>query len=174
MTTSTSALMLLRQLGSTVGLSVGQAIWASDLRKRLADLPQVSFDTSSANLIDSVQTLKNIQPPEVRQLVQHAYTKSIALKWLVDTPVVGAGVIMMLFIRKYTLKRKIVHAAKEGEANADADAPRPEEVNEDDVERKLSPDVHNTKSSTQGSEYERFQSDRKGSISDVATLTKHS
>ncbi|THH27404.1 hypothetical protein EUX98_g6782 [Antrodiella citrinella] len=170
MATSTSALMLLRQLGSTVGLSVGQTIWATELRKRLAELPQITFDTSSENLVDSVQSLKNIQPAATRQLIQHAYTKSVALVWLVNTPIAVTGFIMMIFIRKYSLKRKIIQAPKKGVEDADA-APQPEEVN-DDVEKNppQSPIDSDVKVPPP---QESAQTSRQVSMSDVATLTKN-
>ncbi|KAH8104104.1 MFS general substrate transporter [Cristinia sonorae] len=170
MATSTSAVMLIRQLGSTVGLSVGQAIFATDLRKRLLELPQITFDTSSSNLIDSVQRLKDIEPPETRQLIQHAYTKSVSLVWLVDTPIIGFAFILMLFIRKYSLKRKIVRTAKAEDSDTDA----PVEAN-DDVERNLSPsDTRTTTIPPRTEEAEKVaKKDSESPTNGVTTLTKH-
>ncbi|TCD71968.1 hypothetical protein EIP91_000100 [Steccherinum ochraceum] len=123
-------------------MATSQTIWATDLQKRLRAIPNLDFDTSSQNLIDNVTHLKNLQPPEMRQLVQHAYTKSISLMWVVDTPFVGLGLIMMLFIRKYSLKRKTILSAKKGE---EVENDVPEEAN-DDVEKNLEPsDADDTK-----------------------------
>jgi hypothetical protein len=80
MATSTATVGLLRQLGSTIGVSIGQAIWSSvsysgslgdpltsciyntqELRSRLTGVQGLTIDTSSAGLADSVRQLKNIQ-----------------------------------------------------------------------------------------------------------------
>lgn len=80
MATSTATLGLLRQLGSTVGVSIGQAIWSSvrstnynvldyrvadispqELRKKLAEVPGAMIDTSSANLADSIRQINLIE-----------------------------------------------------------------------------------------------------------------
>ncbi|KIJ41235.1 hypothetical protein M422DRAFT_68286 [Sphaerobolus stellatus SS14] len=116
--TSTSTMILLRTIGGTIGISVGQAIWSSELRKRIAKIPNFNIDTSPAALTQSVPTLKNIQPAAVRQMVLHAYTKSIATIWIVDTPLLFVAFIMILFIRKYTLKRIIVRKAKDDKGGA--------------------------------------------------------
>ncbi|KAI0788876.1 MFS general substrate transporter [Abortiporus biennis] len=115
MATSTATFGLMRQLGATVGLAVGQTIWSTDLRKRIAALPGLTLDTSSTNLVDSIRQLHLIEPASVRQQVLHAYTKSISLIWLVDTPIICVSLVLVLFVKKYTLKRKIVRAPKKGE-----------------------------------------------------------
>ncbi|PSS35353.1 hypothetical protein PHLCEN_2v1690 [Hermanssonia centrifuga] len=108
MATSTATLGLLRQLGSTIGVSVGQAIWSSELRKRIALIPNANINTSSANLADSIRLLKNIEPASLRQQVQHAYTKSISTIWIVDTPFIGVCLVMVFFLKKYSFTRKVV------------------------------------------------------------------
>ncbi|KAF8581596.1 MFS amino acid permease [Ramaria rubella] len=112
MATSTAVFGLIRTLGSTVGVSVGQVIWSSELRKRVENIPGFDLSTSSAALVDSLREIKNIQPDSLRQEVLHAYTKSIATIWLVDTPIVGVGFIIVLFLKKYTLKRVIIRNEK--------------------------------------------------------------
>lgn len=134
MATTTATLGLLRQLGSTVGIAVGQAIWSTvslpiggvivcnalmtvttlqELRKKLALVSGVTIDTSSANLADSIRQINLIeaslvvnssrlsridviapQPLSLRREVQHAYTKSVAMIWIVDTPIVGLCLIL--------------------------------------------------------------------------------
>lgn len=112
MATSTATFAMMRQLGSTVGTAVGQAIWSSDLHKRIAKIPGVDIDTSSGGLVNSIRTLYKIQPLALQQQVIHAYTKSIATIWLVDTPIIGFSFILILFIKKYSLKRKVVRVEK--------------------------------------------------------------
>jgi len=94
MATSTGAMVLIRTIGGTVGISVGQAIWSSELRKRINKIANFTTDTSAAALAQGVRGLRDIQPPEVRQQVLHAYTKSIATIWIVDTPLIFVGFIL--------------------------------------------------------------------------------
>lgn len=113
MATSTATLGLLRQLGSTIGVSVGQAIWTSEIRRRLRSVQGLNLDTSSSGIADSVRKLKNIQPISLRNMVLHAYTKSIAVIWILDTPLLGVSLILVLFMKQYSLKRKFVQADEE-------------------------------------------------------------
>ncbi|EKM50103.1 uncharacterized protein PHACADRAFT_264644 [Phanerochaete carnosa HHB-10118-sp] len=111
MATSTSTLGLLRQLGSTVGVSVGQAIWSTELRKKLAMIPGAVINTSSANLADSIRQINMIEPLSLRRQIQHAYTKSISTIWIVNTPLVGMCMILVFLLKHYTLKRKAARPA---------------------------------------------------------------
>ncbi|KAF8485604.1 major facilitator superfamily domain-containing protein [Gautieria morchelliformis] len=121
MATSTATFVLLRTLGGTVGISVGQAIWSSEVRKRIVNIPNYRPDTSAGALTQSVTQLKNITPPALRQQVLHAYSKSIATIWIVDTPLIGVGFLMSLFILRYTLKRNVVRSEKPTGAAPEAD-----------------------------------------------------
>ncbi|TFK55105.1 MFS general substrate transporter [Heliocybe sulcata] len=108
MATSTSTFMFIRTLGGTIGISVGEAIVTSVLRKRISAIPGVSIDTSPSALNQEVRRLGSIADPTQRQAVIHAYTRAISTIWLVNTPILGAGLIMVLFMRHYTLKRATV------------------------------------------------------------------
>jgi len=144
MATSTAAMVLIRTVGGTVGISVGQAIWSNELRIRIAKIAGFTTDTSPAALTEAVRTLKDIQPDSLRQQVLHAYTKSIATIWIVDTPIVFVGFIMstftylllialvfthlpallfvVLFVRKYTLKRTVVRSEAKTKGTAEPTA----------------------------------------------------
>ncbi|THU98311.1 MFS general substrate transporter [Dendrothele bispora CBS 962.96] len=122
MATSTAAFGLVRTLSGSVGLSVGNVIFTNSLENRLKDVPE--YDTSGksiSELTNDLRGLVNIQPPELRQQVLHAYTKSVSLMWIVCTPVLFTGFIIVLFIRSYSLKRNVVHT----ENNKLAQAPSP-------------------------------------------------
>ncbi|KJA27390.1 hypothetical protein HYPSUDRAFT_35275 [Hypholoma sublateritium FD-334 SS-4] len=108
MATTTATFGFIRTLGATVGISIGQAIYASVIRKKVARIPGLTLDTSPAGLSESVRKLKDIADPVTRAAVIQAYTKSISMIWIVMTPIVGVGFIMVLFIKAYTLKRTIV------------------------------------------------------------------
>ncbi|KAG9226121.1 hypothetical protein CCMSSC00406_0005032 [Pleurotus cornucopiae] len=113
MATSTATFGFIRTMGGTVGVSVGQAIFSSTLRKRLARIPNLELDTSPAALSESVRHLTSIPDPLVRSQVIHAYARSISEIWLSMTPIVGAGFVMVLIVRHYTLKRTIVKGGQE-------------------------------------------------------------
>ncbi|EIN07242.1 MFS general substrate transporter [Punctularia strigosozonata HHB-11173 SS5] len=105
MATSTATFGFLRTLGGTVGISVGEAILSSELTRRIRKIPNVPIDTSAAALSSSVRQIKNIPDAATRVAVMHAYTKSISTIWIVMTPIVGVGFIMVMFLKHYTLKR---------------------------------------------------------------------
>ncbi|KAJ7685325.1 major facilitator superfamily domain-containing protein [Mycena polygramma] len=110
MATSTSTYGFIRTLGGTVAIAIGQAIITSTLRKKIAQIPNLTLgiDTSAASLSENVISLKSIADPVQRAAVIHAYARSISMIWLVVTPILGAGFIMTLFIRQYTLARTTV------------------------------------------------------------------
>jgi len=122
MATSSTAFGVVRLLGSTIGISVGQAIWSGVLRSRLSKIPNLTFDLSGAALADSVRRIQTIQPDSVRQQVLHAYTKGVSAIWLVNTPLIGLSFVAVLFLKNYTLKRKIIRAGEKGVEEAQAPA----------------------------------------------------
>jgi EmrB/QacA subfamily drug resistance transporter len=108
MATSTGAFGFLRTMGGTVGISVGQAIYSSILKRKINKIPDLSgIDTSPAALAESVRTLKNLPQPERGQVI-HAYAESISAIWIFNTPLVAVGFIMVLFMKAYSLKRTTI------------------------------------------------------------------
>ena len=102
-------------------LCSGAAIYASQLRNRLADLPAFgnSIDTSSAAALLGINlsTLTQIEPPALQQQVLHAFTRSISTIWIVATPLNAVGLVAVLFLRRYSLDRTVNRmAAKDGKA----------------------------------------------------------
>jgi hypothetical protein len=77
---------------------------------KIAKIPNLNFDASPAALSQSVNHLKDIENVEQRSAVIQALSKSISTIWIVMTPILGAGFIMVLFVRKYSLKRTVVQA----------------------------------------------------------------
>ncbi|KAJ7661600.1 major facilitator superfamily domain-containing protein [Mycena polygramma] len=114
MATSSTTFGLFRTLGSTIGISVGQAIWSGVLRQRISKIPNLTLDLSGAALADSARQIQFIQPESVRQQVLHAYTKGVSAIWLVNTPIICVCFIAVLFLKKYSLKRKVIRAGKKG------------------------------------------------------------
>ncbi|KAF8892484.1 MFS amino acid permease [Infundibulicybe gibba] len=121
MATSTATFGFIRTLGGTVGISVGQAIFSSTLRKKIAHIPNLALDTSPAALSESVRRLKDLPDPVQRNAVIHAYARSISEIWISMTPIVGASFVLILLIRKYSLKRAAVHTGAKEKAVADVE-----------------------------------------------------
>ncbi|KAH9071142.1 MFS general substrate transporter [Lactarius deliciosus] len=111
MATSTGTFGFLRTMGGTVGISVGQAIFTSILKKKINRIPDLNgFDTSPAALSESVRTLHSLPQPEKGQVI-HAYAQSISAIWVFNTPIVAVGFIMVLFMKAYSLKRTTIQGA---------------------------------------------------------------
>jgi len=124
MAASSTTFGLFRSLGSTIGISVGQAVWAGVLRDRLAKISNLtpSLNFSSAGLADSVRQIQAIQPDSARHEVQHAFTKSVSAIWIVNTPIICLCLFAVLFLKKYSLKRKVIRAGKKGAVASEVSA----------------------------------------------------
>ncbi|KAF7970050.1 hypothetical protein HWV62_25286 [Athelia sp. TMB] len=109
MATSTSAYILVRALGGTIGISIGGAIYASELQHKL---PQISGYSPTGSYTDTsnLSGLIHIEPDSLRQEVLHVYTKSVSTIWLAFTPLIGFGFLCSLLIRSYSTQRKTVTA----------------------------------------------------------------
>lgn len=66
--------------------------------------------------MESVHTLRKDYPnPTQLHEVIHAYTRAIVTIWIALTPIIGFCFIIVLFIREYTLKRKVVRGDQQGQ-----------------------------------------------------------
>ncbi|KAJ7647982.1 major facilitator superfamily domain-containing protein, partial [Roridomyces roridus] len=111
--TSYATFMLFRYLGSTIGLSIGQTVWTGVVQGRLRKMPGLNLDISSAALANSARHIQSIEVLAFRDCqVLRAYTKGISDIWLLLTPILCLGLIwyLALFMKKYSLKRRIVRA----------------------------------------------------------------
>lgn len=161
MATSTATFIFVRQLGGTIGVSIGQAIWSSvriyvylivstlansnvpqTLRRKAAAIKGVTIDTSPGALAQSVRSLRTLYPDATqRQEVIHAYTLGVTTIWLSLLPMVGFSFLLVLFLRKYTLKRTIVRGGK-GSENA-GDEKSPEELGNAEAGEKSKDNTNN-------------------------------
>ncbi|KAF7318122.1 Membrane transporter [Mycena chlorophos] len=114
MASSTAVFLLLRMLGYTVGIAVGQTVWTSVLRKKLAKISGLSIPLDPTSLANYIRQLGTIQPESVRQQVIQAYTQSVSTIWIVDTPIVAFCFFAVFLLKKYSLKRKVIRAGKDG------------------------------------------------------------
>ncbi|KAH8927770.1 MFS general substrate transporter [Atractiella rhizophila] len=135
MATSTTALLLARQLAGSIGISLGQTIYANELTRRLGKIPDYVGPTGAAARND-VRDLVHIQPPELRRQVLHAYAESLTTVWIFLVPCSVVGTLVVFLYRKYTLKRVIVKASGEKE-DKDADAAeKRDSLIEEEVEKR--------------------------------------
>ncbi|KLO19543.1 MFS general substrate transporter [Schizopora paradoxa] len=111
MAVSTAVFTLLRTLGGTVGISVGDTIFASELSKRLKRIPGYTISGGSPVTAD-FSALHQIEPLALRQQVLHAFTRSLATIWIVNVPLCFVGLCLVLLIRQYTLKQQVVRNPK--------------------------------------------------------------
>ncbi|KZV94441.1 MFS general substrate transporter [Exidia glandulosa HHB12029] len=118
MATATATFVLIRQLGGTMGISIGGSIYSSELHRRLRDIGY----TAIGDVVNDVRGLIHIEPLALRQQVLHAYTKSISTIWLVWTPLVVVGFLCAIPIREYAMKRAVVNTGKGPSDNKDATA----------------------------------------------------
>ncbi|KAF8265936.1 MFS general substrate transporter [Lactarius quietus] len=108
MATTTGAYGFLGAMGGTIGISIGQAIYTSILKRKINRIPELSgIDTSPSALSERVTTLHHLSQPE-RGLIIHAYARSISAIWVINTLVAGVGFILVLFMKAYSLKRTII------------------------------------------------------------------
>ncbi|KAG9127819.1 hypothetical protein FRC07_008829 [Ceratobasidium sp. 392] len=115
MATATATFGLIRTLGGTIGISVGGAIYASEVKRRVASISGFSGSSlSQGQLETNVHGLKNIQPEELRQQVLHAFTRSLSTIWIVMTPLLFFGTLCVLVLRSYTLVRQVERGQKKG------------------------------------------------------------
>jgi len=117
MATTTATFGFIRTLGGTVGISVGQAIFSSILAQKIRRIPNLTIDTSPAALSQSVGKLKQIPDPVQKALVIDTYARSISHIWIVMTPIVGVCFILVLGLKKYSLKRPVVKQGGQEDTN---------------------------------------------------------
>ncbi|KAG9086328.1 hypothetical protein FRC06_003147 [Ceratobasidium sp. 370] len=130
MATATATFGLIRTLGGTIGISVGGAIYASEVKRRVASISGFSgSNLSQGQLETDVHGLKNIQPEELRQQVLHAFTRSLATIWIVMTPLLFFGTLCVLVLRSYTLVRQVERGQKKGAEKTEAEG-EPDESTE--------------------------------------------
>ncbi|KAF8550442.1 hypothetical protein OG21DRAFT_1525132 [Imleria badia] len=102
--TATSGFMFLRVLGGAVGLSIGEAIIASMLPRKLVAIPNIA----SLGIGDTISDVT------LRNEVLHAWARSIATIWMVTTALAGVALISTLFLREYSVDRKTVYSGRVG------------------------------------------------------------
>ncbi|ORY80421.1 major facilitator superfamily domain-containing protein [Protomyces lactucae-debilis] len=101
MAVSTSGMVLLRAIGGSIGITIGGAIYSSQLAKRL---PAAYRTTSN---IEAVAGLVKINPASLRLEVLDDYADAIRTIWIVMTPLAALALLSSLFQREISLKRAV-------------------------------------------------------------------
>ncbi|KAI0686663.1 major facilitator superfamily domain-containing protein [Cerioporus squamosus] len=114
MATSSAAFMLLRLIGSAIGVSVGDTVLESEVRRRTKTI--VGYQYQGSGTVDNFAALKSIQPESLRATVIRAYTRSLSTLWVLVTTLVGFGFILSLLIARYSLKPSTPTSAAVGQA----------------------------------------------------------
>ena len=140
---TTATMALVRSLSGTIGITLGGTILNSDFAQRAKNIPGLeNVIAAGASHLDS-RTLRNLQPPELAQAAVSAYAQSIRLIWIVSTPIVGAAFIAVLFVKGYSLKRRVQHAGKapaeKGDEEKQSDAPDAVATTEEEEEEESDP-----------------------------------
>ncbi|KAI9571312.1 MFS general substrate transporter [Boletus coccyginus] len=113
MATSTGAYVFLRTLGGTIGITIGEAIISSTLQQKLRGVAGLTINTSVASINDSIRQIGLIPDATLRAEVMHVFARSISTIWLVNTPLSALGLILVVFIRAYSLHRTIIREGAE-------------------------------------------------------------
>ncbi|OSX65017.1 hypothetical protein POSPLADRAFT_1167168 [Postia placenta MAD-698-R-SB12] len=128
MATSTATFGFLRLLGGSMGVTIGDAILSGVLQRKVKNIPNLMINTSASNLNQFVPQIKNIPNEQARVALMTAYCQAISTIWTVNTPIIGVGFILVLFLKNYSLKRNIVRGGAQN--NADLEAGQAEQVAE--------------------------------------------
>ncbi|KZO93352.1 MFS general substrate transporter [Calocera viscosa TUFC12733] len=106
MATSTATFGLLRTLGGTIGVSIGGAIYQSEVQRRAAAVPGWT-PPSQSQLTSNVRQLSDIQPESLRDAVLYAFTKSVSTIWIVCTPIIFVALVLCTFFSQQSATHRV-------------------------------------------------------------------
>ncbi|EPQ29502.1 uncharacterized protein PFL1_02721 [Pseudozyma flocculosa PF-1] len=122
MSTTTAAMQLIRSLSGTMGIAISGALFNSEAQKRLERIPD--FDPRSILSESGAQDLTGlvkIQPPELSRQVIDAYAKGLQVVWILFAPLAGAGLLAVLGVKGYSLRRNIKRGEEEAKVPAEGE-----------------------------------------------------
>jgi len=111
MATASSAFMFLRTVGGAVGIAIGESIIATVLMREVDKIPNfasLGLGTTIAELNNNVGLVHSISDVTVRNAVYQAWSDAIGTIWIASAPIAGFTLILSLFMREYSMNRKIV------------------------------------------------------------------
>ncbi|KAK7025074.1 MFS general substrate transporter [Favolaschia claudopus] len=131
MATSTGAFYLVRTLGATMGVSLGGVAFQSQLASRLSAIPTLANTPTLTSILQGdYKNIKFIEPPQLRQEIIVALSRSLRTIFIMLTPISAATFLFSLLVRHYSLERNFVQKVRPMEKSQ---APTPIEVEKADV-----------------------------------------
>ncbi|OJA20399.1 hypothetical protein AZE42_05364 [Rhizopogon vesiculosus] len=133
MATSSSALGFVRSLGGAVGIALSAAIISSVLPTKLAAIPNVgsfNFGSSAGSIIQVINQIHFIKDRALREAIINAFSGTFSAVWMMFAALSGFGLVLVLFLRGYSLERKIVRGGNgkaAGDVEKAVDTPVPTE-----------------------------------------------
>lgn len=113
-----------RTLGGTIGISIGDAIFSTEVARRLSNITDLpSLDIIASGGISSFTGLSQIQPDALRQQVLRIFTQSLSTIWIVWAPLAFLGLLCVLPVREYSLKRRFSRVVPQSGAQATYEKP---------------------------------------------------
>jgi len=123
MATSSSALWFVRSLGGAIGIALSAAIISSVFPTKLAAIPNIgSFNigSSAGSIIQVINQIHFIKDRALREAIINAFSGTFSAVWMMFVALSGFGLVLVLFLRGYSLKRKIVRGG-DGKAAGDVE-----------------------------------------------------
>ncbi|KAJ7656291.1 MFS general substrate transporter [Mycena polygramma] len=116
MAACTGAFYLVRTLGTTLGVSLGGVAFQSQLATRLRAIPALAGTATQASILQGdYKDIKLIDPPELRQQVVVALSRSLRTIFVMLAPLAGATFLLSLVVRHYSLERNFVRTVRSTE-----------------------------------------------------------
>ncbi|KAF7336497.1 MFS general substrate transporter [Mycena sanguinolenta] len=127
----TGAYYLVRTLGTSMGVSLGGVAFQSQLSIRLRAIPAIAGTQTQANILQgNYKDINLIDPPELRQQVIVALSRSLRTIFMIIVPLCGTTFLLSLLVRHYSLERNFVQkgrSTQEEPKKVDADEKEPED-----------------------------------------------
>ncbi|KAI0371489.1 MFS general substrate transporter [Pilatotrama ljubarskyi] len=131
--TSSAAFMLLRLIGSSIGISIADTVFGSEVKRRTANIPGFEAPDSGSIAYD-LRRLQTIEPISTRVAVIRAYVKSLSTVWTIAAILSACGLLLSTLVVAYSLHGKEAEepvtsrpAAAGGAVGEDEEATAPSE-----------------------------------------------
>ncbi|WP_051063661.1 MDR family MFS transporter [Nocardiopsis halophila] len=115
--TATSANNYFRQIGASFGIAVFGSIFVGRLNERVADLPGggLQVEGGEAGISSLTPDMLQALPPEVREVVVHAFAGALPPVFLYGVPIVLVGFVLSLFVKERPLATTVGAAEEPGD-----------------------------------------------------------
>ncbi|KAF7370381.1 MFS general substrate transporter [Mycena sanguinolenta] len=116
----------LRALGLSMGVSLGGVAFQSQLAIRLRAIPAIAGTQTQASILQgNYKDINLIDPPELRQEVIVALSRSLRTIFVIIVPLCGTTFLLSLLVRHYSLERNFVQKGQ-----ATEESPKQRDVDE--------------------------------------------